>query len=357
MEKSLLDRLQKIASQTNSDSQNLVEHYKNEQGLKEQEKEALKLVERRAKIAALVLEDVLSTYKTQNAWTPISFGANADGIHRATVDDFMHYFESGLGMYVGKVAFLGLTKSERKKVEAITSNLFHNLRSGVLSTYPRGRFHSGFSNMTLLTASEKIGMLFSLHIVLRTEKGKEVFETAMKRQQHKYMSFPVAEGLKKKQAEPKLSDYPLRTDKHLHRDKNRAHPFPRDEASARAVVAHIKSHSLHFLLDLDLDEMQLGLFLSGIWAVTRTIKKDEHALINVLPFLEDKGVGLKSTPPVYILEQYIFERMLPPAPKRNGSLEFEDEHQLLIEDVLDSEDLPVDTRRRLVSATAKNKRN
>jgi hypothetical protein len=349
VKKALLDRLQKIAGGLDRDVHNLALHYLD--GHQKDEEEAVrKLLERRAKIAGSVLENVLSTYKTVNAWSELTFGANEDGIHRATVDDFMHYFESGVGMYVGKVAFLGMTKSERKKIEVLTSKLFQDLRSGVLINYPCGRFHSGFSNMTLLTASEKIGILFSLHLVLRTEEGKEIFEKAMNRQQLKYISFPIiveksskrkrGDDKKKPTAPPCLEDYPLRTEQHFHRDKNKPHPFPRTKKSAKQVIAHIKGHSLHFLLALDLDVMQLDRFLSDIWAITRTVGQNDLPL----PFLEDKGLLERDAGKTPIMEQYIFSRLLPPAPasKQTAITGLEDAmgNQLFIDDVLqDSEAL------------------
>jgi len=96
-----------------------------------------------------------------NAWSRISFGSNKDGIHRATLDDPMHYSALGLFTYVAKVAFLGLQRKEAELLEKFLREEFKN-RSSVWYQFPRGKFTKGFTNCTLLTASEKVGLMHAL---------------------------------------------------------------------------------------------------------------------------------------------------------------------------------------------------
>lgn len=313
--KRVLERLSNIAQ---SDKEGSVDHQRlfATMDVSVDNATARNLLIRRAKIARVVLEDVLSTHPINNAWNEVDFGDNINGIHQATVDDFMHYHESGLGMYVGQVAYLGLTKTERNQIEELSKRLIGTTRSGIRDEYPRGHFHSGFSNMTLLTASEKIGLLFSLHLCLRTEQGYEVFETALKRQQLKYISFPITKTTvneeddskhrKNKRSKPKqsdegidsppsLEDYATVESKHQYRDRNKKHPFPRTEKTARLVTAQIKRHCLSFVLDLDLDKMQLDILLSEVWSIVRTSIEDTDDLM--FKEFDDDGSSVSNTTP------------------------------------------------------------
>ena len=60
---------------------------------------------------------MFSLYPVHNAWSNVSFGANQNGIHRAAVDNPMHYNASGLFAYLGKIAFGGLKPSEAETLE------------------------------------------------------------------------------------------------------------------------------------------------------------------------------------------------------------------------------------------------
>jgi hypothetical protein len=60
-------------------------------------------VKRRAGLAREILGDVFTMHPLCNAWNPIGFGANKNGIFGATLDNPMHFNESGL--------FDGITKA------------------------------------------------------------------------------------------------------------------------------------------------------------------------------------------------------------------------------------------------------
>lgn len=84
------------------------------------EEKALKLyVKRRSKFARAVLEKVYSMYPIENAWSAVSFGANPNGIYGASLDDPMHYCDSGSFKYLAEVIFGSMTKTEREKIETM----------------------------------------------------------------------------------------------------------------------------------------------------------------------------------------------------------------------------------------------
>ena len=57
----------------------------------------------------------------------------------------------------------------------------------ILGEFPRINFTRGFTCLTLLTASEKVGVLFAAYILLHTERGQAIMEKVLSRQQEKYV--------------------------------------------------------------------------------------------------------------------------------------------------------------------------
>lgn len=139
----------------------------------------------RSQLSRDIIEKVFSVYPVKNAWSEVSFGSNKDGIHRATLDDPMHYHSSGLCSYILEIAFKGLLPKEAKKIETYLREDFKT-RSSIRYNFPRGKFNKGFTNCTLLTASEKVGLVYSLYLSLDTNRVKRIYERSILRQQTKY---------------------------------------------------------------------------------------------------------------------------------------------------------------------------
>ncbi len=139
----------------------------------------------RSQIARDILEKVFSLYPVNNAWSKVSFGSNQNGIHTAAVDDPMHYNSSGLFSYLGKIAFGGLQPSEAETLEGFMREDFM-VRSSVRYDLPRGKFTSGFTNCTLLTSNEKVGIMYALYLSLDTPRVADIYRRSILRQQQKY---------------------------------------------------------------------------------------------------------------------------------------------------------------------------
>ena len=146
-----------------------------------------KLLDLRSKVARDILGSVLTTYPVKNAWSKVSFGSNVNGIYRATLDDPMHYHSSGLFSYLGEIAFKSLLPSEAKLVEQYLRE-DASARSSNQCNLPKGKFHSGFTNCTLLTASEKVGVIHRLYHSLATKRVADIYQVSILRQQQKYMN-------------------------------------------------------------------------------------------------------------------------------------------------------------------------
>lgn len=143
----------------------------------------------RSQTARDILEKVYSLYPVPNAWSNVSFGSNINGIHRATLDDPMHYNSSGLFQYLAEIAFGGLLPKEQEEVEKYMRE-DAAVRCSVRYDLPRGKFSAGFTSCTLLTASEKVGLMYSLYLGLGTERISNIYKTSILRQQIKYQTLP-----------------------------------------------------------------------------------------------------------------------------------------------------------------------
>ncbi len=126
-----------------------------------------------------------------NAWDSIGFGSNTHGIFGATLDDPMHFNESGLFDGVTKAFHGCFTEEELKKFEQSTRSLYRNSRSSVRSDYPKSRISKGFTSCTLKTANETVGSLLSVVLTVHDNSVFDMMDDVGKRQQQRYLTFPV----------------------------------------------------------------------------------------------------------------------------------------------------------------------
>jgi hypothetical protein len=192
-------------------------------------------------------------YPIVNAWNDVSFGSNVNGIYRATLDDPMHYCDSGSCFYIIQVAYLSMTNSERAEMEKIVQTYFKGKQSSMHDDLPRGKFSSGFSRTTLLTAGEKIGTVFSLYVALGTIEGSRLFTKVLMRIQAKY------ELLGKKGDQlPKIAD------KHFFADSTQ-NPLPRTRNGVNSLLKTLKQNELGFMMHLHpFDALQVEYLLQSI---------------------------------------------------------------------------------------------
>jgi hypothetical protein len=188
--------LTSLSRMTESEMKDIVRHdiptppastlVKEQQRIQKKQLELLAHHQRRTKFARTTLEKVYSMYPIKNAWNDVCFGSNDNGIYRATLDDPMHYCDSGSFSYLTQVAFLSMTTKERQEMEDIIKQYFKDKRSSVRDDFPHGKFTAGFSRTTLLTAGEKIGLVFALNMALGTAEGSALYTKVITRIQQKY---------------------------------------------------------------------------------------------------------------------------------------------------------------------------
>ena len=108
----------------------------------------------------------------------IRFGLDPRNIWGANPVDLMHAFQSGILMYVVKMILDSLPQQKQVLLDQLVHKLFHCLRSNERQDYPRMNFTKGFSKLTMLTSDEWAGKLFVLLVILHTNEGSSVFDSA-----------------------------------------------------------------------------------------------------------------------------------------------------------------------------------
>ena len=226
-------------------------------------------IKRRSRCARSILEKVYSTYAVNNAWSHVCFGRNPEGVYRATLDDPMHYCDSGSFMYLAKVAFLSMTETERVEMEGIIKSYFVSKRSGVREDLPKGKFSSGFTRTTLLTAGEKVGLIFALFVALGTMKAHSLFTKVIIRGQKKYETVSSSHPGEKRGDVYFFSDL---------KQPNRP-PLSRTYEGVKRLVKELHRHNLDFVLDGNrFDELQTEYLLLSIHS-TILGTSDGHGLL------------------------------------------------------------------------------
>jgi Plavaka transposase len=226
-----------------------------------------KYIARRSRCARMILGSSYSMYPVKNGWSDVCFGSNKNGIHRATLDDPMHYLDGGSFLYLAQVTCLSMTETERYEMETVIKSYFQSKRSSVRQDLPRAKFASGFTRTTLLTAGEKIGLILSLYVAIGTPKGRSIFEKVIARTQQKYLR---GVGLD--------DDLPHRNDVYFFSDLRRGQRVTETEhyrsrlldrtaAGVQELLHLVIDHDLYFVVEDMLrtkDELQLEYFLQAV---------------------------------------------------------------------------------------------
>ena len=111
------------------------------------------------------------------AFFDVWFGGVDRGLFRCNPEDLMHAFKEGLLSKSLKVFVLPYPDSQKGKIDAFAMHVFDGLRSTEKKrVFPRFSLAHGFTNMTLSTADEWIGLALILYIMTLTHEGKAILE-------------------------------------------------------------------------------------------------------------------------------------------------------------------------------------
>jgi hypothetical protein len=229
----------------------------------------------------------------------------------------LHSAESGILLHIAEVGYHVLAPSELNEFEKIIRGLVDSCKSSVLSDYPHGTTKKNFGKITLCSHKEKVGALYNLLLGLHHKDGREVWDGAQKRQQSKYKTFPSKKKIKEshesktngkstKKRKQDARDAPddersadndeeddandelpanaflYRKDLMFGSDHREKVPFDRTDQSIEFICCELHRHGFGFLLDEDLDEHQLDLFMIASWAILRNIRGKPHQYPNNL---------------------------------------------------------------------------
>jgi hypothetical protein len=130
----------------------------------------------RQKLCDRILHQVYGSHVVDNAFFGLNFGRNQNGIFRATLTDILHTIQEGVVPKLLQVFYGLMGDKQRTEVDDLVQALFcegHN-RSGERNSYPRVSFTRGYTQLTMLSADERVGQLFVLALLLQTKEGREV---------------------------------------------------------------------------------------------------------------------------------------------------------------------------------------
>jgi hypothetical protein len=128
----------------------------------------------RQKLCEHSLRQVFGSHSVDNAFFGMDFGSNSEGIFKGTLADILHTIEEGAIPKLLKVVFGMMGDTDRTGIDSFVQGLFcdgHN-RSSERNSYPRVSFTRGYTQLTKLSANERVGQLFVLSLMLQTKAGR-----------------------------------------------------------------------------------------------------------------------------------------------------------------------------------------
>lgn len=131
----------------------------------------------RYQVTTSILDRIFSSHQLDNVWDQIDFGNNGNlGIYGSTPTDMMYAFEEVIVPYILHILFDPIPISMQAETDLYVESILltTNLWSSECEFFPRVNFTRGFTRLTVLIASEKIGASMGIVIFLRTERGKQI---------------------------------------------------------------------------------------------------------------------------------------------------------------------------------------
>ena len=121
---------------------------------------------------------LVSQHQSMLAFHEIDFGGDAFGINGCTPTDVMHSMKLGLLRYVSKWLMDLLKPSQKAIIDDLSYTVIARQRQTESRYYPRTNFSHSVTGVSMLTADEWVGVLFTMTILLQTNKGKAAFDAS-----------------------------------------------------------------------------------------------------------------------------------------------------------------------------------
>jgi hypothetical protein len=132
---------------------------------------------RREKICTSILRFALRSHTAINAFSRLDMASDL-GVYGHTLADVMHLLEEGIFKYLEFVLLVPLSDTVLAEIDKLVEELFgpEANRCAGSKEYPRFNFTRGFTRLTLLSSTERVGVLIVIVILLRTERGRKLFQ-------------------------------------------------------------------------------------------------------------------------------------------------------------------------------------
>lgn len=116
----------------------------------------------------------LSQHRCELSFFKADFGECLHGVFDAQPPCLMHVLSEGIVEYVCSL-FLGLTtKTQHSEIDKYVYPWLRGNRQSIRNEYPPAHFVRGVTKMSLVTADEKIGILFVLAMVAASDMGSKI---------------------------------------------------------------------------------------------------------------------------------------------------------------------------------------
>ena len=120
----------------------------------------------------------LSQHQSMLAFHEIDFGGDAYGINGCTPTDVMHSMKLGLLRYVAKWLMDQIKPAQKAILDDLAYTVIARQRQTESRYYPRTNFSHSVTGISMLTADEWVGVLFTMTILLQTQRGATAFRSS-----------------------------------------------------------------------------------------------------------------------------------------------------------------------------------
>ena len=120
-----------------------------------------------------------SQYAVRNAFHAVNFGGQDCSLSFATLPDILHVVRKGIVEWSTKTVLNHFTDKARAELDILAIKFKNNHRQKHKQTFPKISFSSGFTNLSKVQASEWVGILYLMCILVQKDKGWDIINNAL----------------------------------------------------------------------------------------------------------------------------------------------------------------------------------
>ena len=122
---------------------------------------------------------VWSQHKLDNAFDDIVFADPARGIFGATPVETMHSFRKGIIENVTLFVLANVPPSKKASLDHLAIAFHKSHRQTYRKAYPSTDFSNGITNLTKISASERLGLVFLFVILFQYDEGWQIIQSSL----------------------------------------------------------------------------------------------------------------------------------------------------------------------------------